>query len=208
MNFFYQISNLFFLGMLLSFMISIFILLTIGLHKDFTVDRNVGIQKIHVGNIPRIGGISIFFAITCIIFFIDNALGQKIEFFILCATPVFLIGIAEDLTKMIRPKWRLVAAFLTAILLVTFFNVKITETGLEIIDLLLDQIFIVFLISILAVTFMTQAMNIIDGLNGLSMGTSVVMLIAVILISLMERDIFIFNFSLIINFLFFAESYI
>ena len=128
MYFFNEITNFFFLGTILSFIFSILILFTIKFHQSFSLDQNFGIQKVHSGKIPRIGGLSVFFALVIIGLLAKPNLAEKIQIFLLCITPVFLLGIAEDITARIKPKWRLAASFFTSMLLFSYADIAIKET--------------------------------------------------------------------------------
>ena len=186
------------IGFLISFFISMIIVITFKWHKKLSSDHINGIQKVHEGSIPRIGGIAIFFSILAQSLILNNDLSEKILLFLFLISFAFIAGLAEDITKKIRPRWRLVASFLSALLLFIFFDTKITDTGLIIIDYILNYYFISFLLTVLAIATMSQAINIIDCLHGLSMGSAILMLLSIIYISSAEGDAYVYQLSLII----------
>ena len=196
MTYFQIISNELLVGFAVSFILSIFALLTFRWHKSLSSDDNIGIQKIHQGDIPRIGGITIFISIVTQSYLLNNDLSENINIILFSVSFVFISGFAEDITKKIRPRWRLIASFVSGTFLFIFLDIKITETGFSFFDYILGYYFLCFLISVLAITTMSQAMNIIDGLNGLSIGSGILMLIAISFISLSEEDFFIYQLSL------------
>ena len=97
-----------------------------NLHTSLTADDDLlGVQKFHARAVPRIGGLVIFvgaLAGLCI-----SALWEK-QFFwfnalaILAATPIFITGLAEDITKKVSVRARMVAACISAMLGAYWFN--------------------------------------------------------------------------------------
>jgi len=85
-----------------SFIITIIIIRTQTLHGSISGDSNFdGPQKFHTKAVPRVGGLAIGLGIFAACIFNYLASPQDIEKLILlvCALPVFGIGITEDLTK-------------------------------------------------------------------------------------------------------------
>lgn len=143
-------------------------------------------RKIHLGVVPRLGGIafmpSIFFAVACMIGFSllsDNVriheafIGDGIQIaFGSCALMLmFLVGMADDL---IGVKYR--AKFVVQIVSALFF----VAAGVCIYNLQgflgiyeMPDIFSC-LLTILVIVFITNSINLIDGIDGLASGLSAV----------------------------------
>jgi len=87
-------------------------------HKHF-VDVPYGVQKFHYWQAPRVGGLAVFLSLV-FAGFVFWWRGKPFfeEFFkvIVSSFPVFLGGIAEDLTKKVAPKVRLFLAFVSGLL--------------------------------------------------------------------------------------------
>jgi UDP-N-acetylmuramyl pentapeptide phosphotransferase/UDP-N-acetylglucosamine-1-phosphate transferase len=135
-----------------------------------------GVQKNHVTPVPRVGGIAIACA-TGITF----ALGAVFEIdppretmlLLLSATPVLCGGVLEDLTKHVAPAVRLTLAFFSALAGVFFLHAVINRVDLPLIDRILLFLPIAVALTVLVVAGLTNAMNLIDGFNGLASGVAI-----------------------------------
>ena len=140
-------------------------------------EHGCGPQRIHDGHTPRVGGIAVFSG-CCVAFLVFSppSLGA---FIMVCAFPVFLIGVAEDLTNRVSALVRLLISILSAVLLAVGLDVVITDTGFQAFDSILQIQVLAVALSICAITAHCHAVNIIDGLNGLAAGSCVAALAAV-----------------------------
>lgn len=142
------------------------------------LDSNSGVQKIHQMPTSRLGGISVMLATISgylILFFLNSKLSTLFLNLMLCASPVFIAGLLEDLTQRVSPKWRLIGALLSAFLVVFVSNVKVIRTDFFLVDFLLQSKIIVLAVSVIVIAGFTNAINLIDGFHGLAL--SQVMLI-------------------------------
>ena len=144
-------------------------------------------QRIHSVPTPRAGGLGIF-AGSLIILALGHPEGVL---FVLSALPAFLIGFAEDLSSSVNPIPRLLiiaggAGFGTA-----FMDAIITDIGLFTLPLAIAIPFTVF-----AVTGISNAINIVDGINGLASGVSIITFFFLALTSYVFGDTLIFGISL------------
>lgn len=122
-------------------------------------------QSSHYKPTPRIGGLAIATGV------LSGALlsGHDIFALILWTTlPIFLIGLFEDLGPDTAPTIRLLAAALSAILAILVLNTFVDRVGVQVIDSILSITVFGVAFTIFASTGMTHAMNLIDGLHGLS----------------------------------------
>ena len=125
-------------------------------------------QAFHVSATPVIGGICIYFSLLFVYFnflFFKNITFLDYIFF---CTPFFLLGFFDDIKININPKVRLCLMILFLIILVKNNNLYINKTGIEILNLWLDNsdIFSLFFIC-LCFLFIINGSNLIDGYNGL-----------------------------------------
>ncbi len=157
-----------FLVIILSIAINGLALLTskVGLFLDG--NRELKFHAIHTGTVPRIGGLSIFLSV----FFISIICYPQLWKFLFPGTLIFLIGFIEDVKKNIHPKLRLGATILASVLAVVLLDVKVHDIGF----MQLPNI-VSILLTIIAITGYTNAINIIDGLNGLAAGISAAFLL-------------------------------
>ena len=98
---------------------------------------------------------------------------------LVCAFPVFFIGVIEDLTNRVSAIVRLLISILSASLFVLCLDVVITDTGLLSFDSILRMQGLAVILSICAIATHCHAVNIIDGLNGLAATSCLAALIAV-----------------------------
>jgi UDP-N-acetylmuramyl pentapeptide phosphotransferase/UDP-N-acetylglucosamine-1-phosphate transferase len=122
--------------------------------------------------VPRIGGIGIYLAlvITALFTHLVLKLVRGLLLLELCAflLPAFFIGLIEDLTKKVGVKTRLIASTTSAFLGLYFLNILITKIQVPGLDWLLGISTIVIIFTVVAVTGLANAYNIIDGFNGLA----------------------------------------
>ena len=156
-------------------------------------------QIIHKENIPRFGGLSIFLTLSLIsIFQLLNENNKNEPAYIYCLVifPVFIFGFLEDLNQNIRPKIRFGASVLSAILCILIYEIQINDVGISIMNFLLEYKYISLIFTILCITYLIQAFNIIDGLNGLNLFTAIIIFILIATISDKVNDLKIYNMSI------------
>ncbi|GAB3415107.1 glycosyltransferase [Massilia agilis] len=100
----------------------------------------------------------------------------RLEALIVVGAPAFVAGIVEDITKKVSVKVRLAATILSALLASFALGATVNEVDIWGIDLLLLVTPIAVCVTALLVAGGANAINIIDGFNGLS--SSTLMLIA------------------------------
>lgn len=149
-------------------------------HGKFSLDQEVGVQKLHTQPTPRVGGLSIFFAlvIATIIWQPEDSSIKTQQFLpILTASlPVFLIGLWNDLFKNVSALWRLIVAALSALLVILSADLKLVTVDFFLIDFFLENPAFSIAFTTLAIAGIVHAFNIIDGLNGLAIGLAVISL--------------------------------
>lgn len=142
------------------------------LHARFSGDvASPGSHKVHAISVPRIGGVSVFAGWFVSLFasnHIRNFPSDMIVIWILCMLPVFLAGLAEDLTKRVRPRIRLLFSFLSAGLAYVYLGAIVDRVDVPQLDMLLAIPAVSFCFTVFAIGGVAHAMNIIDGLNGLA----------------------------------------
>ncbi len=138
-------------------------------HQSFTNKKNV----------PLAGGIYVLI----IIFILFN---QKIDLLI-CSAIIFFIGFAGDKNYLVSPKKRLILQIVTVAIFVHLFNLLITNSRVDFLDNLLSISYISFIFSIFCILVLINGSNFIDGLNGLLLGYSIIVLYAVFKIDLLNQ---------------------
>ncbi len=160
------------------------------LHSHLTSDSSLGPQKFHEKATPRVGGVPIFMSMLFIWLYLkisDNTTSFDPPL-LLAATPLFVMGLMEDITKKIGVKLRLLAAFLSGIIAFYYFDAKITSLDITLIDIFLTNFWIAIFFTAFAIAGVSNAYNIIDGFNGLASMVGMITLLAISFIALKLGD--------------------
>ena len=162
---------------------------------------NRSVQDIHVGDISRQGGLAIFVAVfgSSIVLKFMDILSLDELLFISLATPVFLIGYFEDLYRCLSVTKRFTLLGLTTLFTCWIFYGWLGSSGSKFVDSLFVNfpLFTIFF-TCFAIVGITNAFNIIDGLNGLSGGVALAILIGLLVLSSGSSDGFLSNELLIL----------
>lgn len=161
--------------LLIAFLISVattlFIIRFEHLHSRFSGDHDIdGVQKFHTKVVPRIGGVGILFALlgaATMLYFTRPTVGQSFFLLLLASMPAFLGGFVEDLTKRVGVLTRLVLTMVAALLGFWLLQAVLTRIGIPLVDDLLRFGVVSLIFTAVAVGGIANAMNIIDGFNGL-----------------------------------------
>jgi UDP-N-acetylmuramyl pentapeptide phosphotransferase/UDP-N-acetylglucosamine-1-phosphate transferase len=115
-----------------------------------------------------------------------------------CALPVFTIGLIEDLTKKVGVKTRLTVSTTSAFLGLYFLNILITKIQIPGLDWLLGISIIAIIFTVIAVTGLANAYNIIDGFNGLASMVAIISLLAIGYVAFKANDLVLASTCLIV----------
>ena len=158
------------------------------------MDSSNGVQKVHTTPTPRIGGIGI--AIGVFAGFAASSHGiaaaEKraiLSAILLAGIPAFIFGLLEDLTKKVSVKVRLLATMASGVLGWGITGTSLTHIDIPGFDYLLSFTVISVIFTAIAVGGVANSINIIDGLNGLTAGTAIIILAAFGIIARQVGDI-------------------
>jgi UDP-N-acetylmuramyl pentapeptide phosphotransferase/UDP-N-acetylglucosamine-1-phosphate transferase len=191
---------------LTSFLASLFICGLLIHYRDWHLSLSgdhdlTGPQKFHQKVIPRIGGLGIAFGYLVGVFadvWINPPITNFLTFITLSAIPIFVAGIAEDLTKSVGIKIRLSAAFLSGLLFLYLFDIHTIRLEIPIIDTLMGHSIVAICFLAFAIAGLSNAYNIIDGFNGLASMVAVIATIGILYIAFKVQDPLVINLSFII----------
>jgi len=193
--------SFFILAFLTSLVTTLLVVRSASSHAWMTADTDFsGPQKFHSRAVPRIGGVGVLVAMA-VAGVVDN-LTQKdasppFWVFIGCGLPAFLVGIAEDLTKKVAARWRLLATCFSAALAVWLLDAVILHTDIPGVDYLIVWMPAAIALTLLCVTGVANAINIIDGFNGLASMCVMMMLLGIAYVAFQTGDEFITRTALI-----------
>jgi UDP-N-acetylmuramyl pentapeptide phosphotransferase/UDP-N-acetylglucosamine-1-phosphate transferase len=162
-------------------------------HGHLSADHDTtGPQKVHKRPVPRVGGIGIVAAIGTMLplLWLRGPAGAAslLEWLLLCSLPAFAVGLVEDLTKRVAPSRRILTISGAAILAAWGLDAVITRTDLWGLDWVASFYVGSVFLAVLAVTGIANAINIIDGFNGLASMCVVMMLLAMAYVATQVDD--------------------
>lgn len=155
-------------GGMISFVSSLLIVFTSRWHGAFSFDNTNGVQKMHAQPTPRIGGLPIVFGIIAAWWTAPPDLSHKLTPWMIAGIPAFAFGLAEDFTKRISVTQRLLATMTSGALGWWLTGYSLTRTDVWGLDQILFWTPASVLFTAFAVGGVSNAINIIDGLNGLA----------------------------------------
>jgi UDP-N-acetylmuramyl pentapeptide phosphotransferase/UDP-N-acetylglucosamine-1-phosphate transferase len=167
-----------------------------GLDGDFS-----GVQKAHSHAVARIGGIPIFLAVVVasgISMLREPQMMAWLATLIACATIALSGGIAEDYTGKVSPARRLLLTMIAAALGYWLLDARLGRIDLPGAVVSLEALWIVLPLTILAVAGIANAINIIDGFNGLAGVISIFMLLSLSYVALQVGDMFVLVAAMIV----------
>ncbi|ACM20493.1 UDP-N-acetylglucosamine--undecaprenyl-phosphate N-acetylglucosaminephosphotransferase, putative [Geotalea daltonii FRC-32] len=133
-------------------------------------------RKVHCDETPRLGGIAIFSAfLFSTLFFCD--IDRQIKGFLSGAVIIFLTGLADDLTNL-SPKQKFLGEIIAAAVAVIVGGLELSSLGnpFGLGQITLGPLAIPF--TIFAVVGVTNAVNLLDGLDGLAAGGTAIACLA------------------------------
>jgi UDP-N-acetylmuramyl pentapeptide phosphotransferase/UDP-N-acetylglucosamine-1-phosphate transferase len=151
--------------------------LAIGM-RSIGRDHPGAIQHVHHIPTSRLGGIVIVIACAATLaVFLAFGRGHwppQLPL-VLAAVPAVLFGLAEDLTRRVRPRYRMGAAVVSAMLASAFSGGIVPRLDLPLVDDLLKHLWFVLPLTWFMVAGACNAINLIDGAHGLAAGTALIM---------------------------------
>ena len=161
------------------------------MHGHLSMDSHEGVQKFHTHPTPRVGGIAIAIGVVAGYLFANARSQTLLGPLILAGIPAFAFGLLEDVTKRVSVRTRLLATMGCGVLGWAMTGYSITDANMPGLDQLLEFTFISVLFTAFAVGGIANAINIIDGFNGLAAGTVIIISTAfgVMMMALGDRDL-------------------
>lgn len=159
-----------------------------------------GPQKFHASPTPRIGGLALAVGLVAagslMIVVPELQYERELSLLLLAGVPAFFGGLVEDITKKVGVLERLLLTMLSGAVAAWLLGATLNRIDLPYIDdaLLIPAIGVVF--TIFAVGGVANAINIIDGYNGLAGGYAVIVLGAFAWVAAQVGDSFILAVSL------------
>ena len=172
----------------ISFAMAILLVSTQNLHGPLSMDSSMGIQKVHTNPTIRVGGIAIVVGVLAAALAGGYRQQSLLWPLLLSSIPAFAFGLTEDLTKRVSVRARLLATMACGVLGWAITGLSITNVNVPVIDWFLGITLVSVAFTAFAVGGIANAINIIDGFNGLAAGTAAIILVSFALIAKMFGD--------------------
>jgi UDP-N-acetylmuramyl pentapeptide phosphotransferase/UDP-N-acetylglucosamine-1-phosphate transferase len=154
------------------------------------MDAPGAIQKVHARPTPRVGGVGIYLALVIAAAVATDADTARIlRTLLIAGAPALFMGLLEDVTKKISVLARLAATFASGVLGCWMDGLALNHVDVPLLDLALGFGPFATVFTGFAVSGVANAINIIDGHNGLASGTTVIALLALAGIASQASDI-------------------
>lgn len=151
---------------LASLSMSILLIFLAKYKSNSRTDLNA-VQTSHLRPTSRLGGIAVAFGIFVgIVTFQGKDISVILEIAI-CATPVFVAGVLEDIGLRVSARGRLIASICSSAVAIGLFGISIAHLGFPELDFIIQNSVVASLLTIIALAGICHAFNIIDGLHGL-----------------------------------------
>jgi UDP-GlcNAc:undecaprenyl-phosphate/decaprenyl-phosphate GlcNAc-1-phosphate transferase len=151
-------------------------------------------RKVHQKVMPRLGGLAVF--LGCIAGYFSSGLyNEKVSAISLGALIIVLIGMLDDKYQL-SARWKFIGQLLVAILIVSsgLLIEFIKIPGVISIDLGIWA----YPLTIFWIVAVTNAINLIDGLDGLATGVSLIAISTITLLAAMNGNVLIITIGLIL----------
>jgi UDP-GlcNAc:undecaprenyl-phosphate GlcNAc-1-phosphate transferase len=174
----------------------LFIFLSSKQKKSLFNKKYTSLQRIHIGDIPRLGGLSIYFTILIMLVFFDYSFSKILFKIWLLCLPVALITVLEDIFFIVRPKYRMIGIILSSILLILIIDFKLPIINIIfLIDFFESYPLLLSIILVFCLAIISNGFNMIDGANGILLFTIITILLNLLTISYVVNDIVIYDLS-------------
>ena len=153
-----------------------------------------GLRKVHIQPIPRIGGLAVAAGIVggMLVDWAADGDPDLWPLLLVSVAPGFVWGLIEDVSKRGKVAVRLALTAMAATLGYILLDARITEVDVPGLDYLLMIDVVCFAFTVFAVMGVAHAMNVIDGLNGLSSVNALCASIGLAAVAWLSGDLFIF----------------
>ncbi|MCS6876467.1 MAG: glycosyltransferase [Aquificaceae bacterium] len=159
-----------------------------------------GPQKFHTVPTPRLGGVGLVLGLLTALIPLSleqTDTAKRLTLALLSASFVFFSGLIEDLTKRFGWKERTIFMVLGSLTAVFTLDARIVRVDLSYVDSLLNIWLLSVAFSVFAMVGLTNAINIIDGFNGLASMVSIIMFLAFGFVAFKVGDYFLFTLCLL-----------
>ena len=175
-----------FVGFTVALAVGVLTVATRSWHISFTADSVAGPQKFHDAPTPRVGGLAVYAGLWAAA--AAAPVGGLLAAVAASALVVLAAGMFEDLTKNTAVALRLAAALLSALIFCLATGHAVTRVDIPFLDRALALPAVAIAFTAVAMAGVSNALNIIDGFNGLATGAAILALAAFAVVALEAGD--------------------
>lgn len=165
-------------GLLASLGAGLLLVMTQHWHGRFSLDQTHGVQKFHTQPTPRVGGVAVACGLFTTWALAPDHVNALLGPMLLAGVPAFVAGLTEDVTKRVGVTTRLLATMFSGLLGWLLTGIALNRMDIPGLDAIVAWTPLAVAFTAFAVAGVANAVNIIDGFNGLSSGTVLILLAA------------------------------
>ena len=158
-------------------------------------------RRMHKKPIPRVGGLAIVFGFLVAVFAFSMVYNKQMVATLLGAAVIVVMGVIDD-CKDLNAKLKFIIQIAAALIVILLGDIRINVFTNP--NFLSDAPYVVLpawlsiILSVIWIVFITNAVNFIDGLDGLAAGVSAIMSVSLVFISIRvgEYSIALFGIAL------------
>jgi UDP-N-acetylmuramyl pentapeptide phosphotransferase/UDP-N-acetylglucosamine-1-phosphate transferase len=124
-------------------------------------------QAFHRAPIARIGGLAVIFLFSLFVLFYFLIFDVFLKDYFVVSLLLFFLGFLDDLKVKINPNIRLILMLTIIVFCINIFSIQITKSGLEFLNLWLENSIFQICFVMLSFLFIVNGANLVDGFNGL-----------------------------------------
>ena len=182
----------FVIALVVSFLTGMILVHYAHLHEHLSGDHDLsGVQKFHTTPVPRIGGLGLILGLSVsgtVLWLQSQPHLDGFYLLLLTAIPAFLSGFYEDISKHGGVLLRMSCIVLSAALAWWLLGNKVSRIGWQWADAALALPLVSFLFTAMAVSGITNAINFVDGYNGLAGAVCAIMLAGIAYVAFLQGD--------------------
>lgn len=128
------------------------------------------VQSAHTAPTPRVGGVAVVLAIVSTLFITAWTPQERFGTIVYLVTlsPILIAGLFEDFGMRISPRSRLIAAILASLMTSLAWGIWVKSINIPVVDVALTFAPLAIALTVFGAAGVTNAFNLIDGLNGLT----------------------------------------
>lgn len=146
-----------------------------------------GKQRVHLNEIPRLGGFLIFTFLIFVVF-IDFEQSSLLCNLLISSVPILMVGIKEDIFHNTSNHARLIGMTLSVILFFTIHPMIFPKIDLPILGEIISNYYVGLPFFLFASLVIINGTNLIDGMNGLMAFSTLSQLVALLFLTVLSAD--------------------